>query len=157
MALVQSLPELMRECVRRLQLRFPAMLAGVMVHEGGMSFRTIASADETWENRTTVFDERSFTGRVMAEGGPQYSTDMWADPRYDSETARQARARGGLVVPVPGRQEPWGTIGDLGHRAARVAAGRGRLRRVTRRDARCGRTPLRAGERAAAPGAARLA
>jgi diguanylate cyclase (GGDEF)-like protein/PAS domain S-box-containing protein len=114
MALVQSLPELMRECVRRLQLRFPAMLAGVMVHEGGMSFRTIASADETWEHRTTVFDERSLTGRVMTEGGPQYSTDLWADPRYDSETARQARARGGLVVPVPGRQQPWGAIGISG-------------------------------------------
>jgi diguanylate cyclase (GGDEF)-like protein/PAS domain S-box-containing protein len=111
MALVQSLPELMRECVRRLQLRFPAMRAGVLVHEGGLSLRTIASGDEAWENRTTVFGARSLTGRVLGEGGPHYSTDLWADARYDPTNARRDGVRGGLVVPVPGRRAPWGTIG----------------------------------------------
>jgi diguanylate cyclase (GGDEF)-like protein len=114
MALVQTLPELMAECVRRLLLRFPGMLAGVMMHEGGMRFRTVASADPTWENRTTIFDERSLTGQVMAHGGPAFSTNMWDDPRYDSETARQAQAHAGLVVPIPGRQAPWGTVGISG-------------------------------------------
>ena len=114
MALVQTLPELMAECVRRLQLRFPGMLAGVMMHEGGMRFRTVASADPAWENRTTIFDERSLTGQVMAHGGPAYSTNMWDDPRYDSETARLAQAHAGLVVPIPGRQGPWGTVGISG-------------------------------------------
>jgi diguanylate cyclase (GGDEF)-like protein/PAS domain S-box-containing protein len=115
LALVQPLPELMRECVRRLALRFPDMLAGVMVHEGEMRFRTIASAEPSWENRTTTFDDRSLTGRVMRDGVVQYSTDMWDDPRYDSETARLAEARGGLVVAVPGRDAPWGVIGISGH------------------------------------------
>ena len=50
----------------------------------------------------------------MTHGGTAYSTDMWDDARYDSETARQAEARGGLVVPVPGREGPWGIIGISG-------------------------------------------
>ncbi len=114
LALVQPLPELMRECVRRLELRFPDMLAGVMVHEGGTRFRTIASADPAWENKVTTFDAGSLTGRVMSDGAVQYSTDMWDDPRYDSATARLEHARAGLVVAVPGRHAPWGVIGISG-------------------------------------------
>ncbi len=114
LALVQPLPELMRECVRRLALRFPDMLAGVMVHEGELRFRTIASADPAWENKVTSFAGGSLTGRVMSDGAVQFSTDIWDDPRFDSETARLEQARGGLVAAVPGRDAPWGVIGISG-------------------------------------------
>ena len=114
LALTSPLSEVLRECVRRLELRFPGKLAGVMVREEGMRFRTVASSDPTWVDRVGTFDARSLTGRVLVEGRTQYSTDMWEDPRYDSWVARQAVAKAGLVTAVPGPDGVWGTLGISG-------------------------------------------
>ncbi|HEX4976795.1 MAG TPA: EAL domain-containing protein, partial [Nocardioides sp.] len=114
LALTSPLSEVLRECVRRLEARFPGMLAGVMVREDGTRFRTVASSDPAWVDRVGTFGADSLTGRVVAEGRTQFSTDMWEDPRYDSETARAAVAKAGLVTAVPGPDGVWGTLGIAG-------------------------------------------
>ncbi|GAB2684524.1 sensor domain-containing protein [Thalassiella azotivora] len=122
MALVEPLSDVLHECVERLRRRFPGMLGGVLVREHDLTFRSTASAAPRWEGRLITFGERSLTARALETGLPQHTADMWDDPRFVSEPAREAGSHAGLVVPILCRTGVWGTLGMAYHEVREWAA-----------------------------------